>query len=145
MSIMLFPEFNFKFDGHFEVGGVSARISRAGGSVPRPTGSGDLFATRAVEGDCEQIHAGQVTDNAAGQSVTPKMLSESDPIAFARNMVALPRPLRLRGRWSPTERRVVSGSYRRASARWFPCAPSQGYEGIAVRPPLHSHFGDAQC
>ena len=37
-----------------------------------------------------------------GQSVTCMSLKDrTDPIAFARDMVALPRPLRLRGRWRP--------------------------------------------
>jgi hypothetical protein len=39
--------------------------------------------------------------------------SNVDPIAFARDMVALPRPLRLRGRWRPPK----DGLYRVATSR----------------------------
>ena len=62
MSILLFPEFNFKFDGHFEVGGD--RLESEGG---RPVGRlavGTCSHTRAVEGDCEQVHVRPVTDKA---------------------------------------------------------------------------------
>ena len=37
----------------------------------------------------------------------------TDPIAFARDMVALRRPLRLRGRWRPPQ----DGLYRVATSR----------------------------
>jgi hypothetical protein len=34
MSIVLFPEFNFKFDGHFEVGGARVTSADTGESSP---------------------------------------------------------------------------------------------------------------
>ena len=39
--------------------------------------------------------------------------NRTDPIAFASDMVALPRPLRLRGRWRPPK----DGLYRVATRR----------------------------
>jgi len=48
------------------------------------------------------------------QSVSPKMQREkADPLSFARDMVALKRPLRLRGRWSPPK----DGLYRVSTGR----------------------------
>jgi hypothetical protein len=39
--------------------------------------------------------------------------SRTDPIAFCRDMVRLPRPLRLKGRWRPPK----DGLYRVATSR----------------------------
>ena len=49
-----------------------------------------------------------------GQFLIPKMNeSNGDPISFARNMVALRKPLRLKGRWSPPR----DGLYRVANSK----------------------------
>jgi hypothetical protein len=49
-----------------------------------------------------------------GQVVSPKMSrNKVDPIFFARDMVKLRRPLRLRGRWKPPK----DGLYRVATSR----------------------------
>lgn len=61
MSILLFPEFNFKFDGHFEVGGFRVFSEEKGESSPR-VAVGTRSHASAAERDREQIRGRQMRD-----------------------------------------------------------------------------------